>query len=626
MARRSGTSRGDVSIDIVARDMTAAAFTSAARNATLLTKGLAGTGGAIGALSLLSAKGLAVGAAMSAIGLAFNRTVKAGAEFSRTIEDATLQFDFLARKTREVADSADFARTHMAQLVKLSRESPLDLTGVIQASTVLENFGGAVLNNERFLKRFIDTVSILRTSIGQGALGVREIGRQLGQSLTLLASGRRAGQDLRVLQQRGVLTIDARRRMERTADLVKTGAISSQEAFIRLREIIYETWEAFEGGAEAASNTLSGLEEKSAEAFKDMARQLLEVSGYTAAWKVVLSDVYDLMEDWIKQLAGTKPLESPFLKHLKATFDDIAATIMHIRVEWAGLTALFGSIEKQQEGFGFWERATSSLVPGGMARWMDWDRAGDVADMARRNETNRIFWARRRLQTRIGIATSGAPPGGADGEGDGEQPTWRRIGTLPPGFWNDPYSMLPTMGPIGRGMLGEYDDFLGRTAARGRAARLARGVLPPEGRGSPFGDVEPVPWDEIETAGDMRLHADFLKNIRATEGVLRGIDQLIAINQGGGSWWQRALAIGGLAAASIGTFGAAFGPLAAATAAKWSAVSGALTTGARIGGVPGARGQATTAARGQPQINVTSHVSLDSQDAARVVSRELIGL
>lgn len=674
--------RGDATVNIVARDQTSKGFQSAQRNAVIFAQALSGRGGPIGALGLMSARGLAVGAALSALGLAFNRTVRAGAEFTRIIEDSTLQFDFLSRKTREVANSADFARTHMAALVKLSRESPLDLTGIVQASTVMENFGGAVLNNERFLKRFIDTVSILRTSIGQGALGVREIGRQLGQSMTLLASGRRAGQDLRVLQQRGVLTIEARREMERTADLVKAGALSSEQAFVRLREIVFQTWEAFAGGAEAASNTLSGLEEKAAEAFKDMSRNLLEVTGLTGAWKLVLHDVWQLMEDWIDQLTGEAPLrEGSFLASVVSMFEKIAFSISYIKLEWAAMRASFaqlgeltagqggilgmldlsGRAARRKMGEAFWppdfpatgdpearERLWSLLYGISSAEMQAFDAGyasiGEAGDAARHAEWTRQLNLQKRIrEQRAGVATFGAPPGRRAGDGAavaaGPWTGARQalfgpfLGATPEdwAFQNrwaraHPFA-VPEFGP----MLG-----MGRDQIRMYQQAAAMTVVPPgPGDRMAFPEQGPMLGMDLREIENENLkaqeeyasqqHSDFLRNIRGVEGVLRGVDQLVALQQGGGSWWQKALAYGAIGLAGVASFGTAFAGMGVATAAKYTAVAGALQTGARIGGVSRQEGQTGSAVRGGGRIVIQNSVVVDQDAFDRGVGNAVLG-
>ena len=247
--------------------------------------------------------GIAAGA-LAGLAAGMSLVTRRGIMFYSILEDSQLQLQFLAKRAYDTRygihqfnKSIEFATGNMVNLKMLARESPLDLRGVVVGTTVLENFGGSLLNNQRFLEKFIDTVSILKVSIGASADGVREVARQIGQMFSNLRAGRAFGQDARILTQRGVMSPATWQELN---DLLKhiqdEGLGGTEEAAVMAAEAIERMLEGLEGGAKAASETISGLREKFIETFDAASASVLETTGVIDLLKAGLQSAIDIME------------------------------------------------------------------------------------------------------------------------------------------------------------------------------------------------------------------------------------------------------------------------------------------------------------------------------------------
>lgn len=251
--------------------------------------GLGGLGLGVAAASAARAAGFGtVGAALAGFGTTHGVlggvaagmsvvTVR-GIRFAATMEAAAVQLEFLVKKSREMADGAAFAERRVEDLIRIARDSPLDLSELTTATTILENFGGELLNNTRFLQGFVDALSVMQASLGQR--GVIEAARQFGQIVQLGSAGRGIGQEARVLVGRGLLGASDVVDLNRAIEQIKgEGIEGTTEAAERMRDVIEATFADYAGGAEAASNTTSGLQQKFVETFDIMAAKLVEVTG-----------------------------------------------------------------------------------------------------------------------------------------------------------------------------------------------------------------------------------------------------------------------------------------------------------------------------------------------------------
>ena len=228
---------------------------------------------------------------LGSLGAAFATVTVRGIRFASTLESAALQLDFMTRKTRGFADGSKFAAQHLKTLTELARKSPLDLQELLQASTVLETFGAAALNNTKLLRGFVDAASALQQSMGPG--GMLQISRQLGEILKVGAQGRGVGQALRVLETRGLGSAGIR---EAIAEINERGIQGTVEATEVMKQAIMGLFEGYEGAAEAASDTTSGLWQKAVETFDTMAAGLMRVTGLQEGWNNVMRFSIDLME------------------------------------------------------------------------------------------------------------------------------------------------------------------------------------------------------------------------------------------------------------------------------------------------------------------------------------------
>lgn len=240
--------------------------------------------------------------AAGAFGSAGGFAMQQGLQYVGVMEDVNLQLAEMARRSREAAvgsgqlgRSAEFVEDRLEAIRRIALESPLDISDIAIATTILENFGGATLNTERMLQGLVDTVSVLRASMGPRALV--EVTRQASQLYVLGSSGRAFGQETRILQQRGVMTAAGEQDLERTRqEIVRQGIAGTPRAEQMMAAAIERLFSDFEGGAQRASKNLFGLAQKSQEAFQQMSGALLEASGIVDLIKIGLDEAADYMD------------------------------------------------------------------------------------------------------------------------------------------------------------------------------------------------------------------------------------------------------------------------------------------------------------------------------------------
>lgn len=243
-------------------------------------------------------------AGLAGLASVFSTVISRGMQFANEMENSQLQLQFIAKRTYETMygdnqylRSLEFSASYIEKMKILARESPLDIRGVMVATTVLENFGGSLLNNVEFMQKFVDTASILQVSIGAGADGVREVARQIGQLYSNLRAGRAFGQDARILTQRGVMNPEAWTNLNNILKTIQDeGLGGTEQAAEMAAEGLTDMLEGLEGGAEAASNTISGLTQKVQELVGSVSRDVVERTGIRGFWRAVLEGFIELGE------------------------------------------------------------------------------------------------------------------------------------------------------------------------------------------------------------------------------------------------------------------------------------------------------------------------------------------
>jgi hypothetical protein len=175
--------------------------------------------------------------AFGAAGAAFS-VVKGGAiDMNAELERSTLQFETL------MGDS-DKARAHVESLFDFAAKTPFETGPIIEASRIMETFGGSALNSKDNLKLFGDAAAATSQPIN-------EVGFWMSRAYADIQAGRPFGEAAMRLAEMGVVTPQVRSKLE---DLQKSGAKGS-EVWGELTGSL----ERFDGAMEKQAGTFDGM-------------------------------------------------------------------------------------------------------------------------------------------------------------------------------------------------------------------------------------------------------------------------------------------------------------------------------------------------------------------------------
>lgn len=197
--------------------------------------------GGIGGI-LQTALGTAAGFGIAQKGLdllggAFD-TVK-GAVFgmNSSLQTSELQFGTLM-------GDAELAKTHVAGLFEFAKKTPFETGPIIEASRMLQTFGGSALNTQEQLTKIGDASAAVNAPIN-------ELGFWVGRLYSNLKAGQPFGEASARLQELAVMSPEARSQMEQ---LQKAGG-SAEDVFA----IFNKSLGKFTGSMEKQAGTWSGL-------------------------------------------------------------------------------------------------------------------------------------------------------------------------------------------------------------------------------------------------------------------------------------------------------------------------------------------------------------------------------
>lgn len=166
-------------------------------------------GRALSGVGSLIKRGVQVGA-VAVTGLAV-ATLAAGVSINSTLETATLQF-------KTLMGSASKARKHVKSLFDFAARTPFETAPIIEASRMLQTFGGSALNTEESLTLVGDAAAAVSAEINEVAFWV-------GRAYSAIQSGKPFGEAAMRLQELAVMSPKARDEMEQ---LQKEGATASE--------------------------------------------------------------------------------------------------------------------------------------------------------------------------------------------------------------------------------------------------------------------------------------------------------------------------------------------------------------------------------------------------------------
>lgn len=201
-------------------------------------------GGLVDMTARLVGTGVALGLGVQLIGglgHAMESLAQATIGTNARLETATLQFELMSK-------SVTFAEEHVRSLYDFAKSSPFSVEPIIQASLILENFGGAALNTTDFLRKMADAAALSNKPI-------EEVTYWVARLFAALQSGRPFGESIEQLQRMGVLTGTLAGELSRLNE--KTDFTATDAA--RSWEILQEALGRSEGAAKRLEGTWAGV-------------------------------------------------------------------------------------------------------------------------------------------------------------------------------------------------------------------------------------------------------------------------------------------------------------------------------------------------------------------------------
>lgn len=202
---------------------------------------------------------------------------------------ANSEFEVFATQFETLLGSAGAAQKRLQELTKFGIETPFELNEIVEASRVLQVFGGDILATGDNLRM-----------IGDIAAGVnqpfKDVATWVGRMYDAMQSGRPFGEASARLQEMGALSGKARAELEK---LQKEGA-SGEELWVRFNELVGAK---FAGNMERLSGTLQGITSN----LIDFNDNLLRVGG-ADLFEQVKDDAQDFL-DTISEDEATDALE-----------------------------------------------------------------------------------------------------------------------------------------------------------------------------------------------------------------------------------------------------------------------------------------------------------------------------
>lgn len=207
------------------------------RSASQVEKRASGLGASLNS-ALSMAGGFAMAnVGMKAVGSAMNAVSGGIIGMNANLQTSTLQFETLM-------GSADQAKSHVKMLFDFAKETPFETQPVIDASRMLQTFGGAALNTRANLTLVGDAAAATNAPI-------QELGFWVGRAYSAIQAGRPFGEAAMRLQELAVLSPQARSEMEA---LQESGASASAVWAVMEKDL-----GRFEGAMKRQAGTWEGL-------------------------------------------------------------------------------------------------------------------------------------------------------------------------------------------------------------------------------------------------------------------------------------------------------------------------------------------------------------------------------
>ena len=201
---------------------------------------------------------LVMGGVSKVFGLVGNSIIGMNAQ----LEPSTLQFETLFK-------DADRAKKHVETLFEFAAKTPFETGPIIQASRIMQTFGGDALNTEENLRRVGDAAAVAN-------IPINEVGFWIGRAYSAIKNGQPFGEAAMRLQEMAILSGETRLKMEQ---LQKSGAAST------------EIWNLFA----AELDKTKGAMEKQAGTFAGLSSTITDAIQLTSA--TAFKPLFDLIKD-----------------------------------------------------------------------------------------------------------------------------------------------------------------------------------------------------------------------------------------------------------------------------------------------------------------------------------------
>jgi hypothetical protein len=225
-----------------------------------------------------------------------------GLKMADTIEQASLAYETLL-------GSATAAEKRIKELTDFAAKTPFELAGIIEADRLLETFGA----------RSIENLTMVGDAAAGVGVGIEEIAFWFGRAATAIESGRPFGEAAMRLQELGLLSGEARNKLEGMAE---AGANSTEIMGVLTGEL-----GRFNGLMEKQSKTLGGMMSTLNDNFNLLLAQV--VRPFLPAVKGALSGLTDLIEQHQKDIEGFAQGAAEWFRTHK---EDIIATVTTMAV------------------------------------------------------------------------------------------------------------------------------------------------------------------------------------------------------------------------------------------------------------------------------------------------------
>lgn len=242
----------------------------------------------------LGAAFLGVQVGIQAIGAALKQATAAGIGFNATLEQQT-------QALKTLMGSADAARSRMSELVRFSAQTPFSLEEVVQANRYLQTFGGEVLATN-------DALRLVGDAAAASGRGFAEVAMWIGRLYSGLQAGQPVGEATLRLLEMGVVSADAKARIESLSGTSMSGAAAMA--------VLEQSFAGTAGAMMEQATTFNGL----MSTFRDGMQIIV-----AAAAEPVFEDMKAALQDLVAGLDDGSPKLRIFGQMLADVFRSVVA-------------------------------------------------------------------------------------------------------------------------------------------------------------------------------------------------------------------------------------------------------------------------------------------------------------